>query len=549
MRPAAFDLLRLLAEMPLLDRLEMASVSGRSRGTVYRSVRRLGDAGLVASVPHGTELTAPTRRFHLTASGLRLLARAEGADLEELLADRPVSARWRRILLERLDAAAVVYRLVSAMSEIARPIHLRWYRAMALDAGATVAGGGTVGIVRQGPTTDRTGFSKRLWRLAQGPQPGCVLLLLPDEVRLRHARRLAPTSAQALFALERDAAAAGPDDPVWRPRSVRGEVSLRIALERMDRGGSLAVERPLMRGVSLPPDIDEHHREGDVPGHLLPTVLGPAQKRALDLLRDWPWIGLVDLAGLLGVSRQRASQLAAALIGLGLVVRAPATSRSLTLTDLGLVVLARRDRAAVGTARRRWSILPAAARDWRGVSGRRSRQLLRDIDHTQAVHGFVSAMARQARGLGWSIDQLDPPHRASRYFPHFGARRSIHPDAFGVLSRGRAVWPFFLEWERRAVRPAAMAQRLAPYLRYYSSHRPIDDHGERPTVLVVFDDDVAPAHFLRLAGEKAAGAGIALPLLVSHRRLVEREGPLGRAWLTPGGWEPDFPMTQTLAGG
>ena len=74
--------------------------------------------------------------------------------------------------------------------------------------------------------------------------------------------------------------------------------------------------------------------------------------------------------------------------------------------------------------------------------------------------------------VSWETDQLDPPRRASRYFRHFGGRRSVHPDAFGMLRRGGTVWPFFLEWERRAVRPVTMAARLAPYLRYYSSGRP-----------------------------------------------------------------------------
>ena len=36
--------------------------------------------------------------------------------------------------------------------------------------------------------------------------------------------------------------------------------------------------------------------------HLLPVFLKPAEKRALDLVSDWPWITLTDLAGLLGVS-------------------------------------------------------------------------------------------------------------------------------------------------------------------------------------------------------------------------------------------------------
>ena len=167
------------------------------------------------------------------------------------------------------------------------------------------------------------------------------------------------------------------------------------------------------------------------------------------------------------------------------------------------------------------------------------------MQHTAAVHAFIAALATQARDTGWEVAQLDPPIRASRYFRHLGGMRSIHPDAFGVLRRGDDAWPFFLEWERRAVRPVTMAARLAPYLRYYSSHRPIDDHGERPAVLVVFHEDIAVTHFLRVAAEEMVRTRTPLPLLVSHRGLLEREGPLGRAWLAPGeGFEPDFPLPQ-----
>ena len=542
MSPLDGDLLRLLSHMPLLDRMEAVAVSGCSRGAVYRAVPRLGDAGLIASVPHGTELIPPTRRFHLTAAGLRRLAHAEnaapesgaGQALEGLLRDLPVSARWRRVLLERLDAVAVVYRIAAAISNTAYPVRFRWYRAMPLDVAVTLPGGGTVGIVRQGPTTDRTGFTKRLWRLTQGTQPAAALLLIPDEARLRHARRLlAGAPFIAYLALERDAAAAGAGASLWRTPSGAALLDLRTVLDHTGPRGPWPDEEPPARAY-LPPDLGGEAGED----WMLPTMLKPVEKRALDLLSDWPWLARTDLAGLLEVSRPRVSQLTAALEGFGLVVRAPVSGRRLALTDLGLAMLARRDRVAVGGARKRWSVTPTDAGDWRNISGRRSRQLLRDIEHTAAVHDFIAALATQARDLGWEIDQFDPPIRASRYFRHFGGRRSVHPDAFGILRREGVVWPFFLEWERRAVRPVTMAERLAPYLRYYSSHRPTDDHGTQPAVLIVFDDEIVQTHFLRIAREEMARAGVEVPLLVSNRELVEREGPLGRAWLAPGVPEP-----------
>ena len=85
-----------------------------------------------------------------------------------------------------------------------------------------------------------------------------------------------------------------------------------------------------------------------------------------------------------------------------------------------------------------------------------------------------------------------------------------------------------------------MADRIAPYLRYYSSHRPTDDHGSQPIVLVVFEDDVARTHFLRVARDEMERTGVSVPLWVSHRSLLERVGPLGRAWRTVGGSETGY---------
>ncbi len=100
------------------------------------------------------------------------------------------------------------------------------------------------------------------------------------------------------------------------------------------------------------------------------------------------------------------------------------------------------------------------------------------------------------------------------------------------------TWPFFLEWERRAVRPTTMAARLAPYLRYYSTHRPTDDHGARPDVLVVFQEELAASHFLRVAAAEMERARVEVPLWVSHERLLHQQRPLGRAWLRPDGGQP-----------
>ena len=85
-----------------------------------------------------------------------------------------------------------------------------------------------------------------------------------------------------------------------------------------------------------------------------------------------------------------------------------------------------------------------------------------------------------------------------------------------------------------------MAARVAPYLRYYSTPRPTDDHGAQPLVLVVFDDDIALTHFLEVAAREMEHARVLVPLLASQREPVESAGPLGRAWIVRSGDSPDF---------
>ena len=535
------ELLRLLAEMPFLDRLELVEVSGWSRGAVYGAVEKLETGGICTPAPHAVHPFQPTRRFHLTAAGLGRLAEQEALSPDELVRRYPVSAQWRRRLMERLDALAAIYRLACAVSSVAFPVRFRWYRSLPLDAGLTLPGGRTVGILRQGLTADRTGFAKRLWRLREGPMPDTVLVLMADQVRLRHARRLLSASpVPALLAVEGAAVLAGAGDRIWSPPAVNAALDLRYVLERADPGGELPVEEEPQR-ATLPEDFAFDGPGWDIPDHLLPVLLKSAEKRALDLVSDWPWVSLKELAGLLGVSQPRASQVVNPLVGFGLVARPREAGGRLGLTERGLALLAHRDRTSLGVAKKRWSIAAEDARadcDWRNVSGRNSRQLLRNIEHTAAVHAFLAALTGQARLLGWEVSQLDPPRRASRYFRHQDRMRSVNPDAFGLLRKEDTMWPFFLEWERRAVRPSTMQARLAPYLRYFSSHRPTDDHGVRPSVLVVFDDDIAATHFLRVAGEEMQAVGVAVPLWVSYREAVEQMGPLGRAWRTPSEWEP-----------
>ena len=527
-----------LLEMPFLDRLELSHVMCKPNQRVYEDVSELHEMGLVDSVPHATHHLHSTRRFYLTPNGLGWLARHRGVHLEDLLRAYPVSRHWQRNLLGRLDAAAAVYRVASTAALAGNsPVSMEWHRSHALDATLFLTGQQTVGILRQGATTDRTGFSKRVWRLQEGPLSGPVLVLAPDPVRLRHTSTImSRVSDLAFVALEEQAVRATPQGKVWHWSRESSPVSLGTALWYAARHALTPSDTPLA-GLDMPRGISLPESGLDVPDHLLPALLKPSEKQTMDVLADWPWVTPKELTGILGVTKARVSQVLGRLVEGGLVSRVPMGRRGhLALSDAGLTVLARRDRTSVGRMRHQWSPKSKTGKapaSWRDMSGRRSRLLARNMEHTEAVHWFLGEFARQARSDGYRIIQFDPPHRASRHFRHRGEQRSIHPDAFGMVRRGRERLAFFLEWERRAVRPSTMAARLAPYLRYYSSNRPTHDHGIQPKVLIVFDDPLVEARFHSVARSEIARTGVQLPLWVSHTEALNQVGPLGPAWRNP----------------
>ncbi len=532
------SLLRLLVEAPLTDRLEMADISGWSRGAVYRCIETLRDAGLVESVPHASPLIAPTRRFVVTMDGLVRVADMEGVSVEHLLRTRPVSEEHLRLLMARLDAVAVLYRVTSAVAVAARPIRIAWRRGAPQDADLMLPGGRTASLVRIGATADRTSSAKRLFRFVEGSQGRTALVIVPDEVRLRHTRRLlANVSATAFIALEKDTFDASCDDPVWKTPSTSSDLDLRTVLDCIGPGPASA-ETDLRARASAPAVLGFDRTQEAVPAWLLPARLSPTDKAALDIIFDWPWTSADHLAALLDVRRSRVFEVLRRLAVSGLAVRRKIHGRSrLAVSDLGITAIGRRDRVSVGALKKRWS--PSVEEyedpeDWRSVEGRRSRQLLRNIDHTEAVHSFVARLARQALAKSLEIVQIDPPSKSSRYFRFGPSVRSIHPDAYGAVRSADATSHFFLEWERRAVRASTMAARVAPYIRYFGSGRPLDDHGAVPTVLVVFEERVAQSTFVRIARREMDGAGVEVPMLVSRRDVVEKLGPLGPVWTRVG---------------
>lgn len=190
-----------------------------------------------------------------------------------------------------------------------------------------------------------------------------------------------------------------------------------------------------------------------------------------------------------------------------------------------------------------WYAAPGAKGDLRGA---KLRQLARSMEHTDAVHEFLARLAAETRRTsGASLTELTPPHRAARYFQFHGRTRAILPDAGGVIRLGRVRLPFVLEWERRVKHPSKAADRISPYLRYFTSGSPRDDYGATPIILVAFDDVGAETQFLLQAQAQLAEKRVHVPVLVTHAAALSETGIWGRFWRSPS--DPDLRRTALRA--
>ena len=161
-------LLSALASAPFAERDELAAFAGLPPSSTLESILRLEARGLVASVRHTRTNTSRVRRWYLKPRGITRLAELHGATPpEELLRELPLSAEWRRHLLRRLDAVASLYRIGREVSVAIcdGPVGWRWLRAGALDALLELPDGGTLALVRLGPTLSWQAMRSRIGTL------------------------------------------------------------------------------------------------------------------------------------------------------------------------------------------------------------------------------------------------------------------------------------------------------------------------------------------------------------------------------------------------
>ena len=553
LREVLEDALRLLCAAPLATVDELSRFGRIPPSTLRARLGKLAKRGLADSVPHhlGVLGPHPKRRYFPTERGIAAGGKIEhGTDY--FLSEYPVSRQWFRLLAERMDAAAVLYR-VAAMLADADPhrdtVRVDHYRSGPYDMLITLSGGRSIGIVRQGPVLPTSNLRYRLRsveRLRSRERPFATLVLThADQATRRAIRSLGDPSEhrRTFVATEGELLAVSHTGTVWQqcgsglgndpPVRIDPDTSLAGILAWMDRlldkPNSLLRERP----TADPEALYSSRVKAAMPEPTkqitlsLAVQLTRAEKDALDLLATWPLCTREQLAGLMGsVTLRRVNQVLRSLREHDLVREDGAL---LMLTDEGLTCLARRDRAAVGLTLDRWSPEPTHSNPPVYV-GTALRALKSQLRHHAGVVDFASALSAElAKSPDYDLFDLLPTHRSSIGYRQNEITYAIHPDASFTLEYKGDWCPYLLEFERRATTPKRIPKRLRSYRRYFLSGWAKRDHeGQLPTVLFVFESPASETAFLDIADAEDD-----MPIVTSNAEALAEHGVLGDTWILP----------------
>ena len=535
------QLLDALSRMPFIDSAELARMLGEAHATVHRALTGLLADGILGRVSHGTAHLPSSQRYYLTANGIREAAGILGFETpSDFVRAYPMSREWLALLVRRMDAVAVVYRLASSLSPGIDGLrsHVEFHRRGRFDATITLHDGRTFGVVRQGLALRRRSLYDRLRAIAEydySRRPGTVLILTPSvwEERLttRFCERLnlddCYVAVESRNALERR------DLRLWHKYSWVG--STYRTLEDVSSHGSPAGRRstasPERKRASLP--------RPERMAQAAPAFgVSPSEKRTLDLITDHPMIPREHLATWLGVSAGRVSQMMRSLVNTwGLVEQTGNRGDTrYALSAEGIRYVTHRDRAQLPTTQSIWSTALTTDRQGRRRHvGHRIETWARQTRHADGITWFLSQLQAEARAdpdseLVWSV----PTARSDRTY-NWGDS-AIAPDAVGQITAQSLRIPFYFEYELRARHPRGVLARLRPYTRYYHSNEPGEDQPPYPVTLFVVDTEDVEDTYVRTAARMSR---MSLPILVSCMPVLSHTGILGRSWRPL--WEPDSP--------
>ena len=185
-----------LCAVPLTTAQELSCLGRIPITTLKDQLRRLADQGLVDSVLHRLSSlgSRPRRRYFPTEKGI-IAGGAATQGQDHFLELYPVSRQWFRLLAERLDSIAVLYRVAAFVADLDdqnKPVRVDPNRQGPYDMLITLSSGRSVGVMRQGPTLPSSNLRFRVRSMEQlhySRKPTVTLILTFSDQATRRAIR------------------------------------------------------------------------------------------------------------------------------------------------------------------------------------------------------------------------------------------------------------------------------------------------------------------------------------------------------------------------
>lgn len=564
------SVLLLLARLPFLYARVVQQLAGlRGRASIYRSLSRLEEAGLLGAIRPTLRPDRTSRLYYLTDLGIATVAADQSRDPRDLAHRNRIRGRDLQALLPGLPQLMAVYELLGALaaSRPGRPDLLAWERPWRRHYQRPTA--------KSSVAVALPAYAALAWESAAG-----AYLLLPDlggvplrayRAALDHLlvlRNLQGADFPALLVATRERGrAAAWEELIEEVRRARREAPLAVCVATWDEPGAGPEALADLGGMQLPP-IDRliqplHARPLGTrhPGGVLPELvgdslmtptpisathslsrvaleLGPADRARLDLVGRHPFLPLARLAELHGWEPSWARERCNCLIARGMMrcleaSEIGANAAALELVELtvdGLAVVAAQHGLSLGAAVRHLGL--AGGGPGQPIGAR--RKLLASLAHTlgaDAIFVGLASTARRLAAIGINDALVEWRNAAAC------SRGHLRPDGYGLYRHVGQLYGFFLEYDRGTMSARDYLAKFAAYYEYLASGRFERDYRGFPTVLVVTSDNTAEERVARAVCAAAVGRGQALPLLLTCEwRLTDPRNPygiLGPVWREP----------------
>jgi DNA-binding MarR family transcriptional regulator len=581
-RSTCRTVLYLLSRLPFLDIRVLHQLAGRhGPASMYRSVARLEQVGLISSIQPPVYAPNSPHLFYLTDLGVATIGLDLGCDPQQLAQRFGLRAADLLKLVPALRHLLDTHDLLGALaaSHPEKPALLAWERPWRRRY--TRPGGKAFGSVTL------PAYAALSWGTVTGsylllPDAGTIPLRLPRRTveqlvllrRSQHGRLpvllIVTTDRSRTTAWERllrEVGTAQREAPL-ATRIVRWD-DLSRGLSPLPHQENTPSETTVARSIRLPP-LQVRRARSPLP-HIVGAALRtsalpstrdlgtmaltvtPTDYRVLEIIGFHPYLTAMQLSAVLGCCVPVMQRRLQRLVEFGLIRHPGADEvgedgiREMSeLTTSGLKLVAAHLGLSLAIAVRELGLVGGGPDDPIGSR----RKLVRTLAHTRGADEIFIGLYRHARtrsAAGYDEAVVEWQNAAAC------SRRHLRPDGYGVYRHGNRYDGFFLEYDRGTMNARDYFKKFGAYYRYGVTRRFERDYNSYPTILVVTSDNASEERIARVARATAVGQPGKLPLLLTCQWRVNdpgnRIGLLGRIWREPQSTDCDrcsWPLERTV---